>query len=97
MNIFRAGLSLGASKHWSEALKKMTGETELDASAILEYFSPLYKYLVKENSMSEAELSEVLDTDYNQQMGKAQHKSFLASWATETDLGNAQKEDAEVY
>ena len=45
----RDGLSLGASKHWSEALKAMTGETEITGEAIVEYFAPLLEFLEKEN------------------------------------------------
>ncbi|KAB0795435.1 hypothetical protein PPYR_12274 [Photinus pyralis] len=45
----RAGLSLGSSRHWSVALKEITGETELSGSAIIEYFQPLYQYLQREN------------------------------------------------
>ncbi|XP_031624027.1 angiotensin-converting enzyme-like isoform X2 [Contarinia nasturtii] len=41
-------LKLGASKHWSEALKLITGETTLSANAILEYFKPLRTVLVSE-------------------------------------------------
>uniref|UniRef100_A0A1L8DQS2 Angiotensin-converting enzyme n=1 Tax=Nyssomyia neivai TaxID=330878 RepID=A0A1L8DQS2_9DIPT len=46
----RAGLSLGLSKHWSEALFEMTGERELSAAALLEYFSPLVDYLEDANA-----------------------------------------------
>lgn len=46
----RAGLSLGLSKHWSETLRIMTdGETKISAEALLEYFEPLHKFLIKEN------------------------------------------------
>lgn len=46
----RAGLSLGSSKHWSETLSIITnGEHEMSADAILEYFKPLYEFLVEEN------------------------------------------------
>lgn len=46
----RAGLSLGLSKHWSDALEIMTnGEKEIKADAILEYFQPLHQYLKQEN------------------------------------------------
>ena len=38
---FRAMLQLGQSKPWPEALKQLTGEDRLDASAIVEYFRPL--------------------------------------------------------
>lgn len=42
-------MSLGASKHWSDALQEMTGETEISASALLEYFEPLMQYLREQN------------------------------------------------
>ncbi|ETN62918.1 angiotensin-converting enzyme 9 [Anopheles darlingi] len=46
----RAGLSLGRSVHWSEALRAMTGETELRTDALLEYYKPLYEFLKEENA-----------------------------------------------
>lgn len=45
MCIFRNGLALGGSLHWSEVLQQLTGETELTGSAMLEYFKPLYDFL----------------------------------------------------
>jgi len=42
-------LSLGASKPWPEALKVVTGEEQLDASAIIDYFAPLKAYLDEQN------------------------------------------------
>lgn len=49
----RAGLSLGRSVHWSEALRAMTGETELNTDALLEYYAPLYEFLKKENEKAD--------------------------------------------
>ncbi len=45
----RAMLSLGASKPWQEALFAMTGEREMDATAILDYFRPLEAWLKEQN------------------------------------------------
>jgi peptidyl-dipeptidase A len=45
----RAMLALGASKPWQEALFAMTGEKEMDASAILDYFRPLSDWLKEQN------------------------------------------------
>ncbi|XXY90810.1 M2 family metallopeptidase [Sorangium sp. So ce296] len=45
----RAMLSLGASRPWQEAMKAMTGETEADPSAMLEYFEPLRRWLKEQN------------------------------------------------
>lgn len=42
-------LSLGQSRPWPEALKAMTGEEKLDATAMLDYFSPLKKWLDEQN------------------------------------------------
>ncbi|MBA3541725.1 MAG: M2 family metallopeptidase [Deltaproteobacteria bacterium] len=46
---FSKMLALGASKPWQEALYSLTGQREMDASAILEYFAPLQKYLEEQN------------------------------------------------
>jgi hypothetical protein len=45
----KAGLSMGSSRHWSEALEQMTGETTISGSALVEYFKPLYDFLLAEN------------------------------------------------
>ena len=45
----KALLALGASKPWPEALYAMTGERQMDASAIIEYFQPLQVWLKEQN------------------------------------------------
>ncbi len=45
----KALLDLGASKPWPEALYAMTGERQMDASAIIEYFQPLQVWLKEQN------------------------------------------------
>jgi peptidyl-dipeptidase A len=42
-------LKLGASKPWPEALEKLTGSRQMDASALIEYFAPLMAYLKQQN------------------------------------------------
>lgn len=42
-------LRLGASKPWPDALETLTGQRELDASALLQYYAPLYKWLKEDN------------------------------------------------
>lgn len=92
----RAGLSLGLSRQWRDALEAMTGERDLDASALLDYFKPLYDYLVSQNQIKEKELKGILSGDYEKEQTKYTHESNLAGWAVETDLGNKKKEDAQV-
>lgn len=42
-------LALGLSRPWPEALKAMTGEEKMDATAIIDYFAPLKTWLDEEN------------------------------------------------
>lgn len=45
----KAMLEMGASKPWPEALYALTGERQLDANALVEYFAPLKKWLEEQN------------------------------------------------
>ncbi len=42
-------LALGASQPWREALRALSGETEMDATAILDYYRPLIVWLKEKN------------------------------------------------
>jgi peptidyl-dipeptidase A len=42
-------LELGMSKPWPEALAVLTGQGEMDATAILDYFAPLKTWLDEQN------------------------------------------------
>jgi peptidyl-dipeptidase A len=42
-------LAMGLSKPWPEALKTMTGEDKMDATAIVDYFAPLKTWLDEQN------------------------------------------------
>jgi len=42
-------LSLGASKPWPDALEVLTGERQIDATAMLDYFRPLQTWLKDQN------------------------------------------------
>jgi peptidyl-dipeptidase A len=46
---FQEMLRLGRSKPWPEALATFTGESDIDASAVGEYFAPLSRWLVEQN------------------------------------------------
>ena len=43
-------LEMGASRPWPDALEALTGERKMDATAILEYFAPLQKWLDEQNA-----------------------------------------------
>lgn len=42
-------LEMGASKAWQEAHKVLTGSEQMDATAILDYFAPLHRWLKDKN------------------------------------------------
>lgn len=44
-----AMLEMGASRPWQEALYTLTGERQMDARAVLDYFAPLQKWLDEQN------------------------------------------------
>jgi peptidyl-dipeptidase A len=44
-----AMLQLGASRPWSDALQTLTGQREMDATALLDYFQPLMVWLERQN------------------------------------------------
>ncbi len=46
----RAMLAMGQSRPWQEAMEAISGQPELDASALVEYFQPLKDWLDKENA-----------------------------------------------
>lgn len=47
-------LEMGAGQPWQEALQKLTGKREMDATAIVDYFAPLKKWLDEQNQGMQA-------------------------------------------
>src|SRR5215831_14358526 len=48
-NKLNAMLEMGASRPWQDALEKITGTKQMDATAIRDYFAPLQKWLDEQN------------------------------------------------
>lgn len=46
---FKAMLEMGQSKPWPDALEAFTGQREIDASAVTDYFKPLQGWLEEQN------------------------------------------------
>ncbi len=42
-------MKMGVEKPWPEALKALTGEEKMDATAIIDYFKPLFDWLKEQN------------------------------------------------
>ncbi len=42
-------LTMGQSRPWPEALAAFTGEKDIDATAIADYFAPLDRWLKEQN------------------------------------------------
>jgi peptidyl-dipeptidase A len=84
----KAGLELGMSKPWSEALNVLTGSPQITATALMEYFAPLKDFLASENKkMKEARMKEILD-EYEVEGSKMCNKMVKAEWAVATDSEN---------
>jgi peptidyl-dipeptidase A len=47
---FYAMMASGSSEPWQDALEKLTGTREMDATAIIDYFAPLMGYLKEQNA-----------------------------------------------
>jgi len=47
---FFAMMASGQSEPWQDALEKLTGTREMDATAIIDYFAPLMVYLKEQNA-----------------------------------------------
>ena len=45
----KAMLAMGSSKPWPDALEAITGQRQMDASALVEYFGPLQAWLTEQN------------------------------------------------
>ncbi len=43
-------LAMGASRPWPDALEVLTGQRQMDATAMLDYFAPLKKWLDEQNA-----------------------------------------------
>jgi len=43
-------LEMGLSRPWPDALQAMTGQKEMDATAIMDYFAPLKTWLDQQNA-----------------------------------------------
>ena len=54
----RNGLQLGVSRPWQEALEAISGVSDIDGSALLEYFQPLYEFLKEANKPIEPETAD---------------------------------------
>jgi peptidyl-dipeptidase A len=47
---FAEMLAMGSSRPWPDALEKLTGQRKIDATAVLDYFAPLKKWLDEQNA-----------------------------------------------
>jgi peptidyl-dipeptidase A len=47
-------MELGTSRPWPDALAALSGERQMDATAILDYFAPLKQWLDEQNAKSGA-------------------------------------------
>ncbi|XP_039290587.1 angiotensin-converting enzyme-like isoform X2 [Nilaparvata lugens] len=55
-NALGAMLKMGSSKPWPDAMEALTGQRKMDASALMQYFAPLYEWLKEENKRTGASI-----------------------------------------
>nr|CAD7261309.1 unnamed protein product [Timema shepardi] len=48
-NLLGRMLQMGSSRPWPDAMEVLTGQREMDASGLLDYFKPLSDWLKREN------------------------------------------------
>lgn len=72
----------------------MTGESEISANAILEYFQPLQDFLKIENSVRMEREIQVKLNNYNLVATQQMNKLQLAEWNYITDINNQSKIEA---
>lgn len=86
----RAGLSLGYSKHWSEALNELTGSPEISSKPLMDYFAPLLTFLKDENDKRQiADMPEALRR-YETEGSEMCNKFVHAEWDVAVDSENEQ-------
>lgn len=87
-------MKLGASKHWSVALKSLTNESDVSAKALLEYFKPLRDFLNEEIKRFKSDAMRPILAEYNKNAAIQCNKLKLADWAKTTDVNNVEKSRA---
>lgn len=89
---FRAGLELGLSKHWEDALEELIGSKEMSADALLEYFSPLRTFLQAEIAKitNDDQIRSVLST-YDEEATDFCNSLVTAEWNQVTDVNSDEK------
>lgn len=87
-------MKLGRSKHWSESLKAITGESELSATALLDYFAPLQSFLREENARlkQEDQIRQLLENHETAASDQC-NKLVKAEWDVNTDVNNKTKQE----
>lgn len=86
----RAGLSLGYSKHWSDALFELTGSPEISSKPLMDYFAPLYNFLKVENDKKQRELMPEMLAEYEREGSEMCNKYNHAEWDVQNDSESEQ-------
>lgn len=85
-------MKLGTSKHWSAALRAITGESAVSPSAMLEYFRPLQDYLKTAiQKLKDDEAMRQTLARHNVVASTECTKLVDAEWGVNTDIKNVTK------
>ncbi|KAI4458412.1 angiotensin-converting enzyme [Holotrichia oblita] len=91
-DLLRAGLSLGASRHWEDVLEIMTGSREMSADALLEYFNPLHEFLIDANDqeLTQEELEDYIYVDYQFAAVRELGAGRKVDWQFDLNMGTTR-------
>lgn len=91
---FRAGLQLGLSKHWNDALNELVGSPAMSADPLIEYFAPLQTFLKAEIAKIDND-NEIRPRflEYGRQATEFCTKMVTAEWNQVTDVLSEDKKE----
>lgn len=86
-------MKIGTSQTWQAVLEVMTGSSDIDGSALIDYFKPLQEYLDQENEKF-AQMEEIRVTleTYDVESAAIFQAQVHADWAVTTDLESEEKQ-----
>ncbi|KAI4458414.1 angiotensin-converting enzyme [Holotrichia oblita] len=93
--LFKNALPEGSSLPWRQVLSKLNQDSEIYTTGIMEYFKPLYEYLLSANGgMSATDLKAFLEGEYAKEAQEVYSAQVHAEWNYETDINEetAQKQ-----
>uniref|UniRef100_A0A182LUT3 Angiotensin-converting enzyme n=1 Tax=Anopheles culicifacies TaxID=139723 RepID=A0A182LUT3_9DIPT len=85
-NALKQMLAMGSSKPWPDAMEVLTGQRKMSADALIEYFQPLYDWLVKENKALGAFVGWEEKSNIEGEILARRNAASEANWAYDSNI-----------